>query len=482
MSPMLAALVLLPLVGSVLAALLPGRAAPVAVPTSVGTSALAAVVTVDVATTGSLALVMAGWSPPLGITLRGDGLAAAMVAMTAVVGLVVTGAALLSPPLVGRESFWPLWLALWSGLNAAYLAGDLFTAYVALELVGLSAVGLVGLGGRTSWAPALRYLFVAVLGSLAYLLGVALVVAQTGTLDMAQAAQTLEPGPTTMAALAVMAVGLSMKTALLPLHAWLPPAHAGAPGAVSPLLSALVVKASFVVLLRVWYLTVGEPAVPMATLLGVLGVTAVLWGGALALRQERLKRVVAYSTVAQVGYFFLVLPLAAPGPDPTGVALAGWTGALVLVLAHGLAKAAMFLAAGILVVVYGSDRLADLGGAADRMPMTVLALALSAVTLAGLPPSLGFVGKWQLLQSAIGGDQWWWAPVLLVGGLLTAAYAARAVRATLGEPASDAPAGRAVTRPVQAAPLGLAVLALLLGFAGEPIVALLEVDAPVGAG
>jgi multicomponent Na+:H+ antiporter subunit D len=490
-SGLLGALVLLPLGGAVVSALVPGRGRLVGLATAAVTVALSALTAVEVARSGPLRLELAGWGAPLGIDLRADGLSAAMLAMTAVVGVAATVFGTGSDAATGRPLFWPLWLALWAGLNSVYVSGDLFNTYVALELVGLSAVALVALGGRDSFAPALRYLFVAVLGSLAYLLGVALVYAEAGTLDFVEAGERIDGGTAAVTALAAMALGLSLKTALFPLHAWLPEAHSAAPSAVSPVLSALVVKASLFVLVRVWFVVLGEDASPAAAqLLGVLGTVAVVWGAVLALRQTRLKRVVAYSTVAQVGYLFLLFPLAAPGVGAAAgstawaAAVAGWTGALGLALAHGLAKAAMFMSAGTLALAHGGDRLVDLRGAATRMPMSTMTFALAGVSLAGLPPTFGFVGKWQLLQGSLISGQWWWLPVLLLGGLLTAAYTVRVLGSTTGQ-AADGEELRPLThvpRRMEVAALSMAALAVALGVGSAGVLELLEVGSPFGGG
>lgn len=396
MNALLGWLVLLPLTGAVLCGTLPRRLhAPVAVCTATGTAVLAGAAAATVARDGAHRSAVAGWDPPLGITLVADGLSAPFLAMTALVGLVLTGYATGSATARGGPMFWALWLALWASLNAVYLAGDLFNGYVALEFMTVAAVGLVALAGPSALRPALRYLVVAVLGSLSYLLGVALVYGETGTLDMAQVGQGVARTPATTTALALVVLGLALKAALFPLHGWLPPAHSGAPAAVSPALSALVVKAAFYLLVRVWSTALRDVGTTAAAqLLGALGAAAVLWGTGVALRQQRLKLVVAYSTVAQVGYLFLIFPLAfgVEGMDAQ-TARDGWSGVLGLGLAHGLAKAAMFMAAGTLVIGHGTDGLGDLAGAASRMPMATLAFGLAAVSLAGLPPSAGFSGK-----------------------------------------------------------------------------------------
>lgn len=432
---LLPALVLGPLGASGLAALLPTRAdrwrAVVALVTAValvvGTATVVGALIVSPDATLSLAL--GGWDLPLAIALRADGLSAAFLGLTATVGLAVTVYAAAEPQVRGGAGFWPLWLALWAALNGVYLAGDLFNLYVTLELVTVAAVALVALGGRSAAGPALRYLFVAVVGSLLFLLAVALVYAQAGTLDLDLTRGRLEPGPLLIAVLALVLVGMGAKMALFPLHSWLPVAHPAAPAAVSAVLSALVIKAAVLVLWRVWYAlapSAGDAAGDLALAAGVAGSVAVFWGGLLALRQRHLKTIIAYSTVAQVGYLALVLALASSvGPEPQPIRGShAWVGGVSLVLAHGLAKSAMFLAAGTLVVAYGSDRLGRLRGAGTYLPMTVATIGIAGVSLAGLPPTFGFVAKWQLLIASIETGQWWWVPVLLAGGLLTVAYTA----------------------------------------------------------
>ncbi|MCE0487992.1 complex I subunit 5 family protein [Ornithinimicrobium sediminis] len=491
MSDLLAALVLVPLGAAVVTALLPARAAGrVGLVVALALGAGSVLLALEVGSSGVLEAALGDWSIPLGIGLRADGLSALMVLLTGVVGAFVSVYASGSAAARGGALFWPVWLVLWAGLNAVYLAADLFNTYVALELVGLGAVGLVALGGPAALAAALRYLFVAVLGSLAYLLGVGLVYAETATLDIATAGQRLEGGVVMVTALSLMTVGMALKTALFPLHAWLPPAHSGAPAAVSPLLSALVVKASFYVVVRLWFgLPGADGAMAVATLVGVLGAVGVVWAAVVALRQTHLKRMVAYSTVAQVGYLFLLLPLAVPGlAAPAGAAEAdaarlAWSGVAALVVAHGLAKSAMFMSAGTLARAHGSDRLDDLHGAVTRMPAVAMTFALSGVCLAGLPPTLAFVGKWQLVQAALAAGQWWWVPVLLVGGLLTFAYTAAGLRAMFDEPqrADELVELRPVARRMVVAPLVLAVLAVALGLRSVELLALVEVGSVLGS-
>lgn len=483
---LLPASVLAPLALACLAALARGRATVVLGLVGTLLSALLAVgVAVVVALEGPVRHELAGWGPPLGIALRADGLSAVLFGLTAVVGTATAGyAATRSTTYGGQPSFWPLSLLLWAGMAGVLTGADLFNTYVALEVVTLAAVGLVALGGRTSWGPALRYLLVAVLGSMFYLLAVAAVYGMTGTLDMAQAGAVIAADPTadTRWPLALAVVGLGLKGALLPLHAWLPPAHASAPAAVSPLLSGLVVKAGFVVLVRLWFEVLGpDPAV--AVLLGWAAGAAVVVGGLLALVQSSLKRVVAYSTVAQIGYFFLLFPVTL-GVDDPHLQRTLWSGVLLMLLAHGLAKAALFLAAGSLQLAAGSDRLTEIVGASRQLRSTTFAMMLASISLAGLPISLGFSGKWLLFTGAVQTDQWWVVALVVGGTLLSAAYLLRPLATVLL--ASDTAQEvepvdlRDLPPTLRHIPLALGLLVIGLGLNAEWLAALAVTGLPAG--
>jgi formate hydrogenlyase subunit 3/multisubunit Na+/H+ antiporter MnhD subunit len=201
--------------------------------------------------------------------------------------------------------FWPLMLLLWAALNAVFVSRDLFNLYVGLELLSLAAIGLVALSGkRAALEAAMRYMIFALTGSLLYLAGVILAFAAHGALDIGVLAGRV-PAPTDALALALMTAGLMAKTALFPFHVWLPPAHGAAPAPASAMLSALVPKASFVILLRLWFEAMPDRAADGALILiAALGAAAVVWGSLRAMAQARLKLIVAYSTVAQLGYLF----------------------------------------------------------------------------------------------------------------------------------------------------------------------------------
>jgi multicomponent Na+:H+ antiporter subunit D len=427
-----------------------------------------------------------GWGAPLGIDLYADGLSALMLLMTGIVGLPVTlyARAYFRPPAEETDErpadprhFWSLWLFLWASLHALFLSADIFNLYVALELITLAAVSLVALHGGATVGAALRYLMAALAGSLLYLMAVALLYWSAGTLDVSALGSVLEPGTLSAVALALATIGLLLKSALFPLHFWLPPAHAGAPAPVSAVLSALVVKASYYLLLRLWLDTFGGVVSPMAAaFLGVLGAGAIVWGSIQAMRAARLKLLVAYSTVAQLGYLFLVFPLLA-----TQAGAGAWQAGALYALSHAAAKGALFLAAGSILHAAGHDRLSSFEGLGVRLPVPVMTMALAAVVLMGLPPGGTFVAKWLMLEAALRSGQFVLAAVVVTGGLLSAGYMFRVLAPAMSGAVGHDALLRPVPRGMRWSALALALVAALLGGAARPALALLDVRGPVAS-
>ena len=418
---------------------------------------------------GPLVYLLGGWPPPLGVALRADGLSAVMLAATAVVigAVAVFAAPDFSPAATETRApfaFWILLLAIWAALNTIFLGGDLFTLYVALELLTFAAVPLVSLDGRAeTLRAALRYLLFALVGSVLYLMGTALIYGLYGTLDIALLSRRVGAEPALLVAAALMTTGLLAKTALFPLHLWLPPAHAGAPAAASAILSGLVVKGSLFIAVRLWFNVMpGLPGFAAMQLLGALGAAAIVFGSIVALRQERLKLLIAYSTLAQIGYLFLMFPLAfdASGRFQSGDALAG---GLLQAISHATAKAAMFMAVGSIYVALGHDRITGLGGAARALPLSVLTFALGGIALMGVPPSGASLAKDLLLRSAENNGQWWWEIVLQAGGMFTAAYVVLVLAHAFAPSDKPIASAGATPRIRDAAPLVLALCSLLLG-------------------
>lgn len=376
---------------------------------------------------GSIHQSPGGWTAPLGIDLYLDGMACLFLIFSSIMGLGISfyAAAYFPPSPDGSRSrtdlFWPLWFVTWGGIQSLFLSQDLFTIYVTLELISISGVGLILIAGTPgATRAALQYQMQTLIAGLIYLLGVGMIYNTVGTLDLQLMSNYLQPGPMKNVGLALMTAGLLIKAALFPLHFWLPRAHADAPAPVSAVLSGLVVTVAFVMLTRIWFAGLHRLApFLLPKLLGALGSAGIVWGGVLALRQTRLKRVLAYSTVSQVGYLFLVFALTFHDAPGQGLV---WAGAVYLAISHGLAKGAAFMAAGYLQKAEGSDRLESLKGCAHRHPVAVMVLALASINLMGLPPSTGFIGKWMMLKASFYSQQWGLAVVMLGGGLLAAAY------------------------------------------------------------
>jgi multicomponent Na+:H+ antiporter subunit D len=468
--------VMLPFAGMMFALVCGGRSVPriAALTIAAGLGIAVAITAAAARAAAPIVYILGGFAPPLGIALRAD---APAIAMLLAVAVVVAGIGLYArrdfaaprgaPEARAPTTYWLLLLAVWGSLNLVFVSGDLFTLYVALELLTFAGVPLVCLGGEgETLRAALRYLVYALAGSILYLLGVVLIFGETGTLDIALVAQRLAATPPTVIAVAAMTAGLLAKTALFPLHLWLPPAHAGAPPAASAVLSALVVKGSWFIVVRLWFdVAPALPGFAAAQVLGALGATAIVAGNVLALRQQRLKLLVAYSTVAQIGYLFMMFPLAL---DPaTGMLVRGdaLTAGVLQATAHASAKAAMFMAAGTIYATLGHDRIAEFAGAARAAPVAVLTFALGGLALMGIVPSGAYVAKKLLLDAAGTTGQWWWSAVMQAGGTLTCAYVVLVLARAFGGTRGPIVAKRPRDACQDAAMLSLALLSFVLAFA-----------------
>ncbi len=480
-------LIFLPFAGGVITFLLPGKSRPwLALLLTVGTFAAAWWLASDVWREGPQGYALGGWEAPLGINLYADGLSALLLLTTSA---VMTLASFYSLGYFSREAeasswtearaFVPLWLFLLGSLNALFVSRDLFNLYVALELLTIAGVALVALaGGATALRAGMRYLLAAFLASLLYLMGVALLYGEFGVLDLALIAEAAEGGTRApVIALAFVFLGLGIKAALFPFHAWLPHAHASAPAPVSAVLSALVVKAAFYVILRLWVDVFADSVTaPAAQAAGALGAAGILWGSFQALREQRLKLVVAHSTVAQVGYLFLLFPLLT-GVGEGAWRFDAWAGGVYHMMSHAFAKGALFLAAGTILYAYGNDQISAMRGLTRTLPITTVSFGIAGIALVGLPPSGSFIAKWMLLTATIESAQWWWAVVIGAGTLLSGAYVYRLVSAAF-TPDTLPESIRPVPRVMEYASLILALTSLGLGLrAAEPF-DLLEVGAP----
>ena len=518
MSGAIALVLALPVAGAALTAVVGGRTrVRLALLVAVGITVSVLLLTRAALAAGVAEVVSLQLPVGVEVVLVADGLAITLLLMAAVVGLAVAAfawAEVLDDPDRHHPAYWGLLFALWAGVNLLLLAGDLFTVYLMLEVVALCGSLLVTLrGDRGSILAGTRYFYAELVASTTMLIGIALVWSQAGTVVFSELGAGLEDAPLAGLGLAVMTVGLLLKAPLAPLHFWLPAAHTLSPSAVSPLLSGVMVKVSFAVLLRLWFLSVPDlVTMPAAQLIGAMGALAILWGSGGALLATGLKRLVASSTVAQVGLVFLLVPLVAAG------SFDGWAGGVVLAVSHAFAKGAMLMAAAVLVdsarragapapgagsvagAVDGETHvgrgtkpatnvrgettwplLMELRGSAARRPVAMMAFGIAGISLVGLPPSGGFVAKWYLLVGSITTGQWWWVIVLVIGTLLTVGYLMRFVRPAFAPlPEDERPVPRRDARDLVA--LALATSTLVLGLVPGPLLRLLAIGGPHGGG
>jgi multicomponent Na+:H+ antiporter subunit D len=464
---------------TVLAADRPRLAWAAALLAGAATTAVALRLAAAAAGGAELAYPVGGWSPPVGIELRFDRLSAVTVLFGFATTLAIAFSRTLAAGYRPRPAlFFALVLVNLAGINGFAVAGDLFNLFVFMELLSVSAYALVAVGSERGAAlAALKYLLAGAVSSLMVLFAVGVTFALTGSLNMADVAARL-PGDAPAAvglALAAFAAGFMVKAALFPLHFWLPDAHGSAPGPVSAMLSALVVKTGIVGLVRIEQTFAGAGPDAVGSVLVALGAVAIVAGGVAAFVQRELKRMLAYSTVSNIGYIALGLGLA----SATAVA-----GGLAHVFYHGLTKAGVFLAAAALVERTGLHGIDELRGAGYRMPWAATALAAGLVALSGVPPTAAFVGKWQIALGALEAGRGWLVLVVLVGALLSLGYAIRMINALFFRAPTDRRVVAAGEAPVSmVVPLVLLVgMALSAGLTGAVLIDFLRPVAEVLVG
>ncbi|WP_440988326.1 complex I subunit 5 family protein [Haloarchaeobius baliensis] len=424
MSELLVGLVVVPIVGAVLAAVSswvrPRSGWPLAAATLAVQAVLALRVTVLVLDGGRVAQAVGGVPPPFGIEFVADGVSTPFVVLVVGVSLALLAYTRAAGPRSGP--FYGLSLLLVGGLTGVCVTGDVFTLYVFLEISGLAAYALVARaeGGPAALA-ALQYLLLGTVGATCYLLGVGYAYVATGTLNMADLATQLPHGsPLAVAAFAGIGVGLAVKMALYPLHVWQPDAYEHAPWAVSALLSALVSTVAGYALLRLTYtvFTVRflavNPLVDDAILLA--GSASVVAGGVLAFRASSVRRLFAYSSVAQFGLATVGIGL---GTVPALV------GAVVQLLGHALMKGGLFVASGVVAARTDATTVEGYAGVGSRAPWAAGSLVVLALGMVGIPPTVGFVAKWYLAVGAIEAGSWPVAAVVVGSTLLSLSYFGR---------------------------------------------------------
>lgn len=366
----------------------------------VGALALAA----QVAERGIVSYAMGSWPAPWGIEYRVDAANAFVLVLVGLIASVVVPYARRSVagevPADVRYLFYAMLCLCLAGLNGIAITGDAFNLFVFLEISSLSSYVLIALGrDRRALAASFQYLIMGTIGATFIVIGVGLLYLKTGTLNMADIAERLGDARSSrpvLAALAFLTVGVCLKLALFPLHMWLPSAYTYAPSAVTAFLAATATKVSVYVLLRFWFTIFGASLVferlPMPEIFLALSAAAMFIASGIAVHQRNLKRLLAYSSVGQIGYMTLGIGLGN---------LPGLTGSVVHLFNHGVTKGAMFLFAGCIALQARTLDLDRLGGLARRMPLTCAGLVIGGLSLIGIPGTAGFVTKWYLVVAGL---------------------------------------------------------------------------------
>ena len=379
---------------------------------------------------GIISYAVGDWAPPLGIELRIDaanaGLAVIVTAMATIVLTFGPGSATRTVPDEHEYLFYALYLLCMTGLLGITVTGDAFNVFVFLEITSLSTYTLVGLGkSRRALLAAFNYLIMGSIGGTFILIGIGLLYQITGTLNMADIAKILrvvEPTRTEVSAFGFIAVGAAIKLAVFPLHQWLPNAYTFAPSAVSAYVASTATKVAYYVLVRFTF-TIFGAAFVFGTLhfdwiLMPAALMAMFVGSTAAIYQMNIKRLLAYSSIAQIGYMSLGLSL----NNVNGLA-AG----LMHLANHAMMKGGLFLVVACITYRINSARIEDMAGLGKRMPLTAAAFVVGGLGLIGVPGTAGFISKWYLVLGAL--EKGWWpiAVLILLSSLLAVAYVWRVI-------------------------------------------------------
>ncbi len=387
--------------------------------------AISALLLEQVLATGVISYEMGGWAAPWGIEYRIDSVNAFVLLIVSAIGTVVLPFA---PRSLAKEIpdarlnlFYTTYLLCLAGLLGIAATGDAFNLFVFLEISSLSSYVLISLGSdRRALTAAFQYLIMGTIGATFILIGVGLLYMMTGTLNMADLAQRLlvvADTRTVAAALAFLTVGISLKLALFPLHLWLPNAYAFAPSVVTAFIAATATKVAVYMLLRFLFTVFGTAlsfeALLLPSILLPLSLVAVLIASVVAIFQDNVKRMLAYSSVAQIGYMILGLSF---------LSVTGLTACILHLFNHALMKGGLFLALGCVVYRLGGADIGNLAGLGRLMPWTFVAIVIGGLSLIGVPLTVGFISKWYLVLAALESGQWWVAVLILIGSLLAVVY------------------------------------------------------------
>ncbi|REA05340.1 cation:proton antiporter [Haloferax sp. Atlit-6N] len=442
---------------------------------------LSATVAARVLDVGRISYAVGGFEPPFGIELVADGISAPLLVLVSLSTLGVLAYARRAGP--HSNAFYSELALLTAGISGVFATADVFNLYVFLEITGLATYALVASGRSPSAALAsLKYLFVGTIGASLYLLGVGYLYIMTGTLNMADLTEAVASvgysSPAILASFGLIVTGLLVKVAVFPLHTWQPGAYAESPDTVSAYISALVSTAAGYALVRIIYAVYTTEFLDEVSLAGdalvALASVSVVVGAVLAVMQSDLKRMLAYSSVSQFGLVVAAIGLA----NETAL-----VGAVVHLVGHAVMKGGLFLTVGVFATGLGVRTVEDFAGLAAKAPVSSAAFAVLAFSMVGIPPAVGFVGKWNIVVGAVEAGAWSVAAVVVVSTLLTLAYFGRVIERmyfTAPEPEADAVSTDGGNETVEvsfgmrAVVVVSAVAAVVLGVLGSDLITVIQ--------
>ncbi|MBU4320128.1 MAG: monovalent cation/H+ antiporter subunit D family protein [Nitrospinae bacterium] len=389
---------------------------------------------------GTISYRLGGWAPPWGIEYVIDHLNAFILAIVSFISLIV---AIYSKKSIEQELpgktvyFYTIYLLLVTGLLGITVTGDVFNLFVFLEITSLAGYALIAIGRDKAPLASFNYVIMGTIGACFYLLGVGYLYIVTGSLNIADLAKLLPElyhSKVVLAAFAFFMVGVAIKIALFPLHVWLPDAYTYAPSTVSAFVASTMTKVGAYAMIRIMF-TVFEPRfsiemLPVTAILGWVAAAAMVYGCIMALAQTDLKRALSYILIAEVGYIVMGVSVANR---------AGFTGAVLHILNDAFMMACLFMVAGAVVYKTGSSNIQNLRGLHKKMPFTMAAFTIGAISMVGIPPTAGFFSKWYLILGAIAAQKWLFAVLFLLSSLAVAVVFFRIIQNVYFPPNESTP-------------------------------------------
>lgn len=365
---------------------------------------------------------MGNWDAPIGIEFYVDpinALLACFITFIAMCASIYSLSFLKDREWLQSGGYYTLIALLTVGLVGMTLTGDVFNLYVYLEISSLSCYGLIALGGKRSIPAAFRYLLIGTIGASFYLLGIGLMYAMTGSLNMADMGELLQSqmdNPLMYLVCASLIGAFGIKMAQFPFHAWQPDAYAYSHPGASPLISGAMSKVPALAMIRFFFFIFGVQnlvIVDATRLIGILGALGMIFGSVMALNQTDFRRMLAYSSVAQLGYIALGIGIGN---------LYGVTGSYLHILNHLFMKGGLFFAIGAIQYRFGIVNINQFGQLHKKMPFTCFTITMGALAMVGIPPTGGFFSKWYLMMGAMDKHLYIYMAVLVLSSLLNAIY------------------------------------------------------------